>query len=93
MVVSQGHRMVRSGVCLCRLVGLLRQYRHDQCNDRVVCSLDTLLFDFRRDLHSAAVSSLEAQSRYLPATSRGVGSLLHLPALRVCWPIRLVVRR
>ena len=81
MVVSQGRRMVSSSVCLCRLVGLLRQHRHDKCNDRLVCSLDTLRLDFRRDLRSAAVSCLEAQSFWLPDAVRSVGQILHLRAV------------
>jgi hypothetical protein len=41
MVVSEGHRMDRASVCLRRLVGLLRQYHYDECNDCVVCALSS----------------------------------------------------
>jgi hypothetical protein len=66
MVVSQGHRMVRSGVCLCRLVDLLRPYCYDEGNERVVISAGVLYVDFRRYLRSPVVPRLEAQSLYLP---------------------------
>jgi hypothetical protein len=62
MVVSQGYRMVRSGVSQCGLARVLRQQRHDEGNDRVVCSVDSLRSDLRRNLGSAAVSCLETQS-------------------------------
>jgi hypothetical protein len=39
---------------------VLRQHRHNERDDCVVCSLDVLRLDFRRDLRSAAVSCLEA---------------------------------
>src|SRR5260370_34892546 len=81
MVVSQGRRMVGSSVCLCRLVGLLRQHRHDECDDRLVCSLDALRLDFRRDLRSATVSCLEAQSFYLQNAIRSMGQVVHLRAV------------
>src|SRR5260370_6146385 len=81
MVVSQGHRMVRSGVSLCGLARVLRQHRHDECNDRLLCSLDVLHLDFRRDLRFATVSCLESQSFYLPGAIRSVGKVLHLRAM------------
>src|SRR5260370_37262610 len=97
MVVSQGRRMVSSSVCLCRLVGLLRQHHHDECNDGLVCSLDALRLDFRRDLRSATVSCLEAQSFYLRDAIRSMGQVLHMravwdgqptsPGLTVKWPM------
>src|ERR1700687_2632277 len=81
MVVSQGHRMVRSGVSLCGLARVLRQHRHDECNDCLVCSLNALRLDFRRDLRSATVSCLEAQSFYLQDAIRSMGQGVHLRAV------------
>lgn len=88
MVVSEGHRMVRSGVCLCRLVGFLRQYRHDECDDRVVISADVLYVDFRCYLCFRSVFRLEAQPLYVSEAICGVGPLFYLLPLRRCEPTR-----
>jgi hypothetical protein len=45
---------IRSAVCLRRLANLLREYGHDECNDRLVCTSDILRFAGRRDVRLAA---------------------------------------
>ena len=92
MVVSKGRRMVRSGVSLRGLARVLRQHRHNEGDDCVVCSLEVLRLDFRRDVRSAAVSCLETQSFHLPDAIRSVGPVFHLPALRRCQSTRSVAK-
>jgi hypothetical protein len=54
--------LVYSGVSLRRVAGLLHQHCDDKFLNGVVSSTDVVRLDFRRDLRSAAVSCLEAQS-------------------------------
>jgi hypothetical protein len=64
--VSQGRRMVRSGVPLCGLARVLRQHRHNECDDGYIGSVDCFRVDLWRSLRSSVVLCLEAQSLNLP---------------------------
>src|SRR6266566_3210564 len=81
MVVSDADFLVGSAVSLRGLVGLLPQHGDGEFLDGSISSADCLRLDFWRDLRSADVSCLEAQSLDLRATMRSVGPLFHLRAL------------
>jgi hypothetical protein len=76
--------LVRPGVSLPRLAGLLRQHGDDEFLNGVVSSIDVLRFDIRCQLFSPLGSRLEAQPLYVSEEVCGVGPLFHLLALRRC---------
>ena len=81
MVLSEGLLLVRARISLCRLGRLLRQHCYDECNDRVIYSLDALRDDFRRDLCSLVVPRLEAQSFHVPDAICRVGPVFLLSTM------------
>src|SRR5213080_293231 len=78
MVVSQDGRMVRSFVCLCWLVNLLRQRGYDEFFNRVVSPAHGIRLDLRGHRHSFAVCCLETQPLFLCKKIRRVELLLHM---------------
>ena len=81
MVISEGHFLVRFGISVHWLAGLLRQHRDDEFFERALTPDDSLWSGVRRHLRFIAIFHLEAQPLYLPTEVRSVERVFYMRAV------------